>query len=58
LSCGHATDSLPWQAILLHARHLDADPLRVASERIGSTIAAALGEASDHKSGTVVKLRR
>lgn len=38
--------------------HLDADPLRAASERIGSTIAAALGEASDQKSGTVVKLRR
>jgi len=37
--------------------HLDADPLRVASERIGSTIAAALGEASGHKSDTVVKLR-
>jgi hypothetical protein len=24
--------------------HLDADPLRIASERIGSTIAAAIGE--------------
>jgi integrase len=38
--------------------HLDADPLRVASERIGSTIAAAMGEQNRRKPGTVVKLRR
>jgi integrase len=37
--------------------HLDADPLRIASERIGSTIAAAMGEGGGRKSGTVVKLR-
>jgi integrase len=37
--------------------HLDADPLRVASERIGSTIAAALGESVLRKAGAVVKLR-
>jgi integrase len=37
--------------------HLDADPLRVASERIGSTIAAAMGEQEHRKSGAVVKLR-
>ena len=36
--------------------HLDADPLRVASERIGSTIAAALGEGTPRKDGAVVKL--
>jgi hypothetical protein len=38
--------------------HLDADPLRVASERIGSTIAAAMGEQQHRGPGTVVKLRR
>ena len=37
--------------------HLDADPLRLASERIGGTIAAAMGEKSHRKPGTVVKLR-
>ena len=37
--------------------HLDADPLRVASERIGTTIAAAMGEQQRRKAGVVVKLR-
>jgi len=37
--------------------HLDADPLRVASERIGGTIAAAMGEGDHRKPGAVVKLR-
>jgi integrase len=37
--------------------HLDADPLRVASERIGGTIAAAMGEGDHRKPGTLVKLR-
>ena len=37
--------------------HLDADPLRVASERIGSTIAAAMGDSEPRKSGALVKLR-
>jgi integrase len=38
--------------------HLDADPLRIASDRIGSTIAAAMGEDGHRKSSAVVKLRR
>ena len=38
--------------------HLDADPLRVASERIGGTIAAAMGEGPRQKRGTVVNLRK
>ena len=37
--------------------HLDADPLRVASERIAGTIAAAMGEKGHRKPGAVVKLR-
>jgi integrase len=37
--------------------HLDADPLRAASERIGGTIAAAIGEQRHRRAGTVVKLR-
>jgi integrase len=37
--------------------HLDADRLRVASERIGGTIAAAMGEGDHRKPGTLVKLR-
>jgi integrase len=37
--------------------HLDADPLRVASERIAGTIAAAMGEEGSRKSATLVKLR-
>jgi len=37
--------------------HLDADPLRVASDRIGGTIAAAMGEAGHRKPGTLVKRR-
>jgi integrase len=38
--------------------HLDGDPLRVASERIGSAIAAAMGEMGARKQGAIVKLRR
>ena len=38
--------------------HLDADRLRVASERIGRTIAAALGEQDHCNRGALVKLRR
>jgi integrase len=38
--------------------HLDADPLRLASERIGSTIAAAMGEGDHRKRGSLVKFRR
>lgn len=37
--------------------HLDADPLRVASDRIAGTIAAAMGETTHRKLGTLVKLR-
>lgn len=37
--------------------HLDADPLRVASERIGGTIASAMGEDPQRKAGKVVRLR-
>jgi integrase len=38
--------------------HLDADPLRRASERIAGTIAAALGERSVSPRGKVIVLRR
>jgi hypothetical protein len=37
--------------------HLDADTLRVASERIAGTIAAAMGEKGHRKPGALVKLR-
>lgn len=37
--------------------HLDADPLRVASERIGRTIAAAMGQGDHRQAASVVKLR-
>jgi site-specific recombinase XerD len=37
--------------------HLDADPLRTASDRIGSTIAAAMGEGDRRKPGVIKKLR-
>jgi hypothetical protein len=37
--------------------HLDADPLRVASERIAGTIATAMGEEPHRKPGMLVKLR-
>ena len=37
--------------------HLDADPLRVASERIAGPIAATWGKRVTAKPGAVVKLR-
>jgi integrase len=37
--------------------HLDTDPLRRASEHIGSRLAAAMGEPVKAKRGTVVRLR-
>jgi integrase len=38
--------------------HLDADPLRRASERIGRLLAAAMGSNSPAKRDTVVRMRR
>jgi len=37
--------------------HLDADPLRRASERIGSTIAAAMGDGAVPGSAKIIRLR-
>ena len=37
--------------------HLDADPLRRASERIGSTIAAAMGDGAVSGSAKIIRLR-
>jgi hypothetical protein len=38
--------------------HLDVDPLRRASEQIGSRLAAAMGEGDDGPTGVVVSLSR
>ena len=38
--------------------HLDADPLRRASERIGSTIAAAMGETTKPEGAKVIRLAK
>lgn len=38
--------------------HLDADPLRRASERIGSTIAAAMGDGAMSDSAKIIRLRK
>jgi integrase len=38
--------------------HLDADPLRRASDRIGATIAAAMGEGRAGSQGKVIPLRK
>jgi len=38
--------------------HLDADPIRRASQNIGQQIAAALGEAPSGQSAEVVSIRR
>ena len=37
--------------------HLDPDPLRVASDRIAGTIAAAIGDENHRNLGTLIKLR-
>jgi hypothetical protein len=37
--------------------HLDADPLRRASERIGSTIAAAMGDGTVPGSAKIIRVR-
>ena len=38
--------------------HLDVDPLRRASEQIGSRLAAAMGEGDDGPTSAVVSLNR